>query len=92
MMKKLFIFIVFVVIISVYSLFVHSYTIANLNVRLTDVEQETSTIKYNLANTKLILEGLALQQEKQQKLMNITLENLTQINKKLDLLINKDLK
>ena len=92
MMKKLSIFIVFVVIISVYALFVHSYTIKNLNVRLTDVEQETSTMKYNLANTKLILEGLALQQEKQQKLMNITLENLTQINKKLDLLIDKDLK
>lgn len=92
MMKKLFIFIVFVVIISVYALFVHSNTIANLNVRLTDVEQETSTIRYNLANTKLILEGMSLQQEKQQKLMNITLENLTQINKKLDLLINKDLK
>ena len=92
MMKKLSIFIVFVVIISVYALFVHSHTIKNLNIRLTDVEQETSTIKYNLANTKLILDGLALQQEKQQKLMNVTLENLTQINKKLDLLINKDLK
>lgn len=90
MMKKFLISITFVVFISVYALFVHSYTIRNLSVRLNDVEHETSTIKYDLVNTKLILEGMTLQQEKQQKLMNITLENLITINKKLDSLIKKD--
>ena len=87
MMKKFLISITFVVFISVYALFVHSYTIRNLSVRLTDVEQETSTIKYDLVNTKLILESFAVQQKQQQKLMNMTLENLTSINEKLDLLI-----
>lgn len=91
MMKKFLISITFVVFISVYALFVHSYTIRNLSVRLNDVEQETSTIKYDLVNTKLILESFAVQQKQQQKLMNVTLENLTTINEKLDILLNKDL-
>lgn len=91
-MKKVLLSIFLIIGVLTYALIIHSQTIRDIGGRLETIERDNQVIHYSLNNTKLILDGFVVQQKEQQKLMNITLENLTQINKKLDLLINKDLK
>ena len=87
-MKKVLLSIFLIIGILTYALIIHSQTIRDIGGRLDTIERDNQVIHYSLNNTKLILDGFVVQQKEQQKLLEITLENLNTINNKLDILLN----